>query len=83
MKQLKDLLSMTHVLAGLCGMLLAAGIAWGTGAQKIKDQDRRITKVEAEVREDVQTLRQDIQNLRKENGDNFKELMKELRKERR
>jgi phage-related minor tail protein len=58
--KLKKMLDSTHLVAVLCGMLLAAGVAWGTGTQKIEDHDRRLSKLEQESREDIRALREEM-----------------------
>jgi hypothetical protein len=44
--KMKALLDSTHLVAILAGMLIAAGVAWGTGNQKLTDHEKRITVVE-------------------------------------
>ena len=75
-KALKSMLDSTHLVAVLAGMLVAAGVAWGTGKQQLADHERRITKVEVEKREDIKELREEMR-------ESFKELKQEIAKAKR
>jgi hypothetical protein len=79
-EQVRAALSAGHIALVLLGVVLTAGIAWGTGTSRIEEHDRAIVDLKGRVGAVEATQREDIRDMRKEMNDRFNSLESILRK---
>lgn len=79
LEKVKTAMSAGHIALVLAGAILTAGIAWGTGTQRIEEHEKRIEALEQAHSIQVQMQREDFREMRQEMNTRFNSLEQLLR----